>query len=143
MLTAKITLFRILAGQQHPHFVFEPQKTCLFLEICELDEGVQIDCEVYSTRLFKHNSLMPMDYGLYDCCYERKNRTPMNDDADYDRKQLSPLIIGCTATTSIDLQQRRGNRSKHKRIPNAKCGIALSPHSCHSQFRVQFGMDAP
>ena len=58
----------------------------------------------------------------------------MNDDADYDRKQLSPLITGCTATTSIDLQQRRGNRSKHKRIPNAKCGIALSPHSCHSQM---------
>ena len=99
-----------------------------------MDEGVQIDCEIYSTRLFKHNSLMPMDYGLYDCCYERKNRTPMNDDADYDRKQLSPLITGCTATTSIDLQQRRGNRSKHKRIPNAKCGIALSPHSCHSQL---------
>ena len=78
---------------------------------------------------------MPMDYGLYDCCYERKNRTPMNDDADYDRKQLSPLITGCTATTSIDLQQRRGNRSKHKRIPNAKCGIALS-HSYRSQFRL-------
>lgn len=101
-----------------------------------MDEGVQIDCVINSTRLFKHNSLMPMDYGLYDCCYERKNRTPMNDDADYDRKQLSPLITGCTATTSIDLQQRRGNRSKHKRIPNAKCGIALSPHSCHSQFSI-------
>ena len=76
---------------------------------------------------------MPMDYGLYDCCYERKNRTPMNDDADYDRKQLPVFLLDCTATTSKDLQQR-SNKPKHKRIRNAECGIALSPHIYHSQI---------
>ena len=94
-----------------------------------------IDCDIYSMRLFKHNLLMPIDYGLYNCCYERKNRTPMNDDADYDRKQLPVFLLDCTATTSKDFNKEATNQST-KEYEMRNC--AFSSHLPFSNRELYF-----